>query len=384
MKTTKVPFNTQWGWQAVRFAVDTEANVKGSAQRSSTPAKGIMPAGGAGFIPEHLFTGFRTSVVVDESNRTRQSVLCVDDAHEARERLSEMITYMGHRGITAKDGMDALNKLAKKHFDIVITNAIIMPPMGGIELIKRIKINFGRVDVIAIAPCEREQKYTNIIAAGASDIIANPFEIDELEARINRVTRERLLRAELERLSSHDGLTGLYNRRCFDENLIHELVRAFRQFYGLYLLLVDIDNFKVYNDRYGHRQGDRLIKELAKILKDNLRTDVDSAYRYGGDEFAVILPHADGHQALMVAERLRTQFNTRSFTPTSLSIGMAKLEGSLESLREDLGDLIEKADQALYLAKGNGGNKVAGGTAEEGPTDLFYRNLALQAPAIGR
>ena len=294
---------------------------------------------------------------MDQATRTGKSVLCVDDDPGIRELLYEIITHLGHSTITAVDGIDALEKLADDHFDIVVTD-LNMPRMDGIELIKKIKTDFDDVDIIVVTAYEMTYKYTDIIALGASDFISKPFNVNELEAKLNRILRERKQRVELKRLSTRDGLTGLYNRRYFDENLNHEASRAFRQNYSLYLLFIDLDGFKAYNDKYGHQQGDKLLRELAEVILDNVRKDVDSACRYGGDEFVIILPHAKRQQALMVAERLLNNFNERNLSSTGLSIGLAKLEGSGETLKENLESLIRKVDQAAYRAKINGGNQV--------------------------
>lgn len=293
---------------------------------------------------------------VDMGNRAQQSVLSVDDDGELRELLHELISQMGHASVTAADGVDALEKMEEKHFDIVITD-INMPRLNGVGLIKRIASDFSDTDVIAITGYQTEYNYTDIIALGASDFISKPINIDEFEAKIKRIVRERNMRFELRRLSTCDALTGLYNRRHLDDNLQNEAIRASRQHYDLYLLLIDIDNFKVYNDKYGHQQGDRLLQELARIILRSIRENVDSGYRYGGDEFAATVLHANPQQALMVAERLRTEYNERNLVPTSLSIGIAKLKNSHKTLEEDLDDLIRKADQALYLAKNNGGDQ---------------------------
>jgi two-component system cell cycle response regulator len=255
---------------------------------------------------------------------TGKSVLCVDDDPGIRGLLHEIITSLGHSSITAADGIDALEKLEDGHFDIVITD-ISMPRMDGIELIKKIITDYNDVDVIVITAYEMTYKYTDIIALGVSDFISKPFNVNELEAKLNRVLRERQLRAELKSLSTRDGLTGLYNRRYFDENLEHEVSRALRQSYSLYLLFIDVDGFKAYNDKFGHQRGDKLLIELSAIIRDNIRKDVDSAYRYGGDEFAVILPHASRQQAFMVAQRLLSSLSKRSVSSTGLSIGLAKL-----------------------------------------------------------
>ena len=295
-------------------------------------------------------------MIVDMGNRAQQSVLSVDDDGELRKLLHELISQMGHASVTAADGVDALEKMEEKHFDIVITD-INMPRLNGVGLIKRIASDFSDTDVIAITGYQTEYNYTDIIALGASDFISKPINIDEFEAKIKRIVRERNMRFELRRLSTCDALTGLYNRRHLDDNLQNEAIRASRQHYDLYLLLIDIDNFKVYNDKYGHQQGDRLLQELARIILRSIRDNVDSGYRYGGDEFAATILHANPQQALMVAERLRTEYNERNLVPTSLSIGIAKLKNSHGTLEEDLDDLIRKADQALYLAKNNGGDQ---------------------------
>ena len=293
---------------------------------------------------------------MNQPKQSQLSMLSVDDDGELRELLHELICQMGHVSVTATDGVDALEKMEEKQFDIVITD-INMPRLNGVGLIKRIASDFSDTDVIAITGYQTEYNYTDIIALGASDFISKPINIDEFEAKIKRIVRERNMRFELRRLSTCDALTGLYNRRHLDDNLQNEAIRASRQHYDLYLLLIDIDNFKVYNDKYGHQQGDRLLQELARIILRSIRENVDSGYRYGGDEFAATILHANPQQALMVAERLRTEYNERNLVPTSLSIGIAKLKNSHGTLEEDLDDLIRKADQALYLAKNNGGDQ---------------------------
>ncbi len=294
---------------------------------------------------------------MDKEYRNPYSILSVDDDMEMLDLLHEVVSQLGHDSMTAVDGVDALEKLVENQFDIVITD-ISMPRMNGIELTKRIKADLEDTDVLVVTGYQEEYKYTDVIEIGASDFISKPFNINELEAKINRIIRERELRAELKKLSIRDGLTGLYNRRYFDENLKREAIRAFRQHYGLFLLLVDVDNFKDYNDQFGHQKGDELLKELARLMMLYSRDNVDSVYRYGGDEFAVIIPHAEHKQAMMVAKRLRSKFNMSKLGPASLSMGMAQLQGGLNTLEHDLENLLRTADQYLYLAKNNGGDQI--------------------------
>ena len=293
---------------------------------------------------------------MEKEDKDRQSVLSVDDDNDLRDLLHELITGMGLISATAVDGMDALEKMKEDQFDIVITD-INMPRLNGIGLIKRVAAEYSDTDVIAITGFQTEYNYTDIIALGASDFISKPINMNEFEAKIKRILRERNMRFELKQLSTRDSLTGLYNRRYLDENLRNEAIRASRQHYDLYLLLIDIDNFKIYNDKYGHQQGDRLLQELAQIISGNIRNNVDSGYRYGGDEFAVTVLHANPRQALMVADRFCREYNKKNLIPTSLSIGIAKLKNSSNDLVQDLDNMVREADQALYLAKNNGGNQ---------------------------
>ncbi len=292
-----------------------------------------------------------------KENQPKYSVLSVDDDVEMLQLLHEVVSQLGHTSDTAVDGVDALEKLRANQYDIIITD-LNMPRMDGLELTKKVKADFEDIDVLTVTGYETEYKYTDVIEVGASDFISKPFNINELEAKINRIIRERELRAELTRLSIRDGLTGLYNRRHFDDNLKREAMRAFRQHYGLFLLLVDVDNFKEYNDKLGHQKGDELLKELARLMILYSRDNVDSVYRYGGDEFALIIPHAEHRQAIMVAKRLRKKFNACNLGATSLSMGIAQLEGGLRTIVSDLENLLRTADQRLYLSKSNGGDQV--------------------------
>jgi two-component system cell cycle response regulator len=294
---------------------------------------------------------------MDQDMRMQCSILSVDDDRDLRELLHEVITRMGHASLTAADGVEALARLSENPFDIVITD-INMPRMDGMELIRRIHREFREVDVIAFTGYHNKYRYTDVIEAGASDFISKPFNVNELEAKISRIIRERTLREQLKRLSVRDGLTGLYNRRHFDESLRSEAVRASRQNYGLYLLIIDIDSFKEYNDQHGHQLGDEALKELARIISLHIRKNVDSGYRYGGDEFAVIIPHANRQQALLVAERLRSRYGDCHLSPTTISIGMATLRGPTDTIEEDVQRLLRNADVSLYRAKHNGGNQV--------------------------
>lgn len=175
----------------------------------------------------------------------------------------------------------------------------------------------------------------------------------------NRFFREKVIEAD--GLVNLDGLTGLYNHRYFQETLANELLKSQRFDHAVSLLLVDVDHFKKINDRYGHPQGDTVLREISQILRKTIRA-YDAPARYGGEEFAVVLPHADQGQALQVAERIRKAVLSHSFpgrTPrevikATVSIGVASSPVNAKTKAE----LIDRADQALYLAKSEGRNRA--------------------------
>jgi diguanylate cyclase (GGDEF)-like protein len=158
---------------------------------------------------------------------------------------------------------------------------------------------------------------------------------------------------KMEELAITDSLTGLFNRRHFYRRLKEELARSQRQKHALSLLVVDLDNLKGYNDKFGHIKGDEALRGVAQAIIAGIRHDVDTGYRHGGDEFAVILPYSDQEEARVVAERIRRTFEGFAFPGTSLSIGIAQHSGD-----ELLDDLVTRADTAMYVAKNFGGNRV--------------------------
>ncbi|MCS7233424.1 MAG: diguanylate cyclase [Synergistetes bacterium] len=157
----------------------------------------------------------------------------------------------------------------------------------------------------------------------------------------------------LEDLAITDDLTGLYNRRFFYQRLSEEIARAVRQETNLILMFIDMDNFKAYNDAFGHLAGDKLLKMFGVVLKESIRKGMDYAFRYGGDEFAVILTSTSYDGALKVADRITREFERYEFEVVGLSFGVAEYE---KGMTED--NIIAAADIALYEAKRKGGRKV--------------------------
>ncbi len=291
-----------------------------------------------------------------EISEEKTKILLVDDDPMVLDLLVTFASNLGYHPVTATDGRKAVAELEKCSYPIVITD-MMMPNMNGMELLNYINEHHQKTGVIVITGYDNTFTYTDVIRAGASDFITKPFSSDELEAKLNRVVREQNLINQLEKLSISDALTGIYNRRYFDVKIWEEAHRADRQRHDVFLLFIDVDKFKEYNDVHGHPAGDRVLQAIGEILRNCIRNNVDLAFRCGGDEFSVILSHITWEQAQMTGRRIMEHYCEREFNSTSLSIGIARfIRHRNNSWQEDISDLIARTDKALYSAKKNGRN----------------------------
>jgi two-component system cell cycle response regulator len=290
-------------------------------------------------------------------------ILVVDDEKGIRDSIQEAVRHAGYACWTAASGDEALKFMEKKHVDLVIAD-VRMPGLNGFELTRIVKEKYD-TDVIIITGYGKDFQYEEAIKKGASEFILKPIRLQELVVRLRRVLRERALIAQrrqmeeqLREMTITDDLTKLYNMRHFYEQLQLEMDRALRYRHPLSLLLMDVDRFKQYNDTFGHLEGDKILIKLAEVIRECLRTS-DSAYRYGGDEFIVVLPYTRGNEARNVAERIRASFPTEHAGPesdggvvTTLSVGVVEYHQG-----EDLSQFVTRADQVMYTAKKQGGNR---------------------------
>jgi diguanylate cyclase (GGDEF)-like protein len=251
-------------------------------------------------------------------------------------------------------------------FDIVITDIQFPDGLGGLDLTQIVKRDH-RADVIVMTGYGRDYSYEEAVRQGASDFVIKPFRVEELLLRVRRVLRERELTEErnrmmekLQTLAVTDGLTMLFNSRHFYGQLELEVDRSLRYQHHLSLLLIDIDHFKEFNDLFGHLEGDKVLVRFSQILKSCLRTN-DSAYRYGGEEFTVILPETGAEEARTVAQRIRSTLEAEVFHPPAgrpisktISIGVTEY-----SPMESITDFVRRADQAMYVSKQSGRNRVS-------------------------
>jgi two-component system cell cycle response regulator len=282
-----------------------------------------------------------------------ESILVVDDEEFVREPIVAMLERLGFKAEAAGSGQEALEILAKEGTTFLLTDIRMPGNVDGLELIRQTKRQYPDVFAIAMTGHSKEFNYVEVVNAGAIDFVNKPFGIEELEAKIKRAIIERNTRQELNRLSITDSLTGLYNQRHFYVRLKEEMVRSKRQNYNLALILLDLDGFKQYNDRFGHLAGDKLLQKVGEVISSSVRQDVDSGYRYGGDEFAVILIDADAAVAEMMSLRIRDGIE--------MACGLTASAGyTAFSDSRTAEELVAEADKRLYKCKEQGKKEIHG------------------------
>lgn len=315
-------------------------------------------------------------------------ILVVDDEESIRLVLSQVLSDDGFKVIEAESGEAALELFQKQPFDLVITD-IVMPGINGIELLAKIKELNSDAQVIIMTSYASLDTAVSALRSGAYDYFFKPFEdLDVISAAARRAAEKIQLITEnqnlikqltkkteelqksnnvLKELAIRDGLTGLFNHRYFQEDLAYELLRADRYKRNFSLIFLDVDYFKNYNDTHGHTQGDKLLRTLGQILKNNFRKS-DLIARYGGDEFVISLPETGKTETRIVAEKICKivsdyPFPGRKTQPqkkVTLSIGIA----SFPEDGTDGSSLLHCADQALYQAKKSGRNQVSSSTKD--------------------
>lgn len=291
-------------------------------------------------------------------------ILIVDDDDAIRGTVSEYLAISNYPTDTASSSDDALRLLSEKKFDVVITD-IVMNGMDGLQLTEHIKSTCD-ASVIIVTGYSRDYTYEAAIKKGADDFLFKPFRLEELLLRLKRVLRERRLAQErnqiLEKykiLSITDELTRLFNSRHFHAQLQTEITRHERYQRPLSLLMIDIDHFKRYNDMHGHLEGDRILSRMGKAIHLVLRAP-DTAYRYGGEEFTVLLPETNLAAAINAAVRIKCEVEEQLaefmsiYNPITLSIGATEYRPG-----EKAETFMKRADMAMYMSKHKGRNCIS-------------------------
>ena len=296
-------------------------------------------------------------------------ILAAEDNPVFQSMLRGILTKWGYDVVIASDGNEALHALEAEDAPRLAILDWMMPGVDGVDVCRRVRA-VGRepyIYILLLTARTECQDLVEGIDAGADDYLTKPFNAPELRARLRTGQRildlqEQLLvaREALRQEATHDGLTGLLNRRAILGLLQIELERAIRESQPVSILMADLDHFKEINDRYGHLAGDAVLREAADRMKASVRR-YDSVGRYGGEEFLVVLPGCNGDGALAQAERMRVSLASEPFRvasehlPVTCSIGLAWRPGTT---RCDTDALIREADLGLYGAKEHGRNRI--------------------------
>lgn len=311
-------------------------------------------------------------------------ILVADDDATSRVLLKAMAAKLGHDCLVASDGSSAWELLQNGDIDVLLTDWM-MPGMDGPELCRRVRdeVTDTYTYIVIVTGLTDPEQILEGMNAGADDYIVKP--VNSLDVQTCLVAAERVttlhrqvsqVRAQLQEVnlellgrSLTDSMTNLGNRRRMEEDLLKVHARALRSRNSYCVIMFDIDYFKFYNDHYGHPAGDEALRQVARCLNRVVRAG-ESVYRYGGEEFLLVMPNCHAEEAVAAAERVLHSVNLMSIAhearPTApaiitLSAGVAC---HLPDSEWTIHDLIERADQALYAAKLSGRNRVRAGVPE--------------------
>lgn len=300
-------------------------------------------------------------------------ILIVEDSKTQADVTKEFLEKNDYEVIWAKDGTSAIKVAKTTSVDVIILD-LILPDIDGKEVCRWLKLNSdtkGIPIIMLTIKSSIEDKVTGI-EAGADDYLPKPYNEIELNARIYAALRTKALQDELrqknrqleellakvELLAITDPLTELFNRRHLEAALEMECKKSKRYEQPLACLMIDIDHFKSVNDIYGHKAGDSVLREIARLIKNNLRA-VDTVARWGGEEFIAILPQTDKEDALKAASRileivLNHKFEQVPERRITVSVGLAYSGSSIDTTEK----LTHAADFALFEAKRKGRNRI--------------------------
>lgn len=299
-------------------------------------------------------------------------ILLVDDEPLARLALEAAVERLGHEWTAAEDGEAGWRRFAEDEPDVLISD-LLMPRMDGLELCRRVRAHTathgGYTYVILTTVLGDREDVARGMEAGADDYLVKPVEPFDLQMRLvaaRRVTdlhRELArFRAELSTLAHTDPLTRLGNRLSLEEDLRSLDARGRRYGRGYCLAMCDIDRFKAYNDSLGHHAGDEALRAVADTIKRELRAG-DGIYRYGGEEFLIVLPEQTPETAQIAAERVRSAVERLAIPHAAVPAGVVTLSAGIAAYHPGdaatVEELLEQADAALYRAKSAGRNRVA-------------------------
>ena len=300
------------------------------------------------------------------------AVLVVDDDPDTRFLIVEMLQLSGIRCIQASNGAEALAKLAAhpNAIDAVVLD-VVMPEMTGFDVanqVKRVSVGPTIPVILLSATAKDDMDIVHGVESGAVDYLFKPCSMSVLAAKVGaacqRTREERQIRDELRFAKLHattDSLTGLFNRSHLTTRIREAVAHARRHVEPFAIVMMDLDNFKAINDRFGHEEGDRVLVHFASAIRGVMRTE-DAAFRYGGEEFLLLLRACNAQRGVEVVKRLRDKLGSRPFAFSDGSSARIAFSAGVTNATPDnafAGEaLIGQADAALYQAKSRGRDTI--------------------------
>jgi two-component system cell cycle response regulator len=361
---------------------------------AATAVEGSPPVAERVVPPSPLVAAMPREGMAPES---RGRILVVDDHEDNIEVLKVRLESWGYGTDSCSSGAEALAYVEKTPPDLILLD-VMMPEISGIEVARRIKGNKSLpfIPIIMQTALDSTEDKVEGLEAGADDYITKPIDFPELKARLRSMLRIKRLQEALEErekellevnerlrfMSQTDALTGLDNRRHLNERIDEMFQHAQRLNEPFSLVMCDLDKFKSVNDTYGHQAGDEVLKQLARILKEEAR-EIDRVGRYGGEEFMLLLPGTVLDAAVTFAERVRKRIEAHTFTfdggtlQRTASFGVS---GWPHPTIRDSDSLVRTADDALYVAKETGRNRVIRYDGDDFNAHQTSKNGADAAP----
>lgn len=294
----------------------------------------------------------------------RETVLIVDDERFNINVLVDLLSPL-YETMVAKSGEQALQRVQSGPLPDIILLDIVMPGMDGFDVCKELKCDPRTADipVIFISALDRDHDEERGLELGAADYVSKPFSPHLVRLRVKNILKLKRQSDLLRELANVDGLTGIANRRRFDQCLENEWARSLSYRVPLSVILMDIDFFKAYNDNYGHLGGDQCLADVARALNSIVGRSNDLIARYGGEEFVCLLPNVEPEGCRQVAERLRVAVeslaiphaHSKAADHVTVSLGAATLVPHPDISPKTL---IKMADEKLYSAKEQGRNRL--------------------------
>jgi diguanylate cyclase (GGDEF)-like protein len=293
----------------------------------------------------------------------KNSVLVVDDDKSNLMMLSHILREE-YTIRAAPDGPSAI-RIAEKYLPDLILLDIIMPDMDGYQVFIALRnsAKTAHIPIIFITGLKNSKDEKKGLTLGAADYISKPFDDMVVKLRVQHQIKIINQMRTIEHLSIIDQLTGISNRRNFDNRLRAEWGRAIRENVPICLLMIDVDHFKDYNDTYGHQQGDKALCMVAKVLAETLKRSSDFAARWGGEEFVVLLPNTDSQRGMEIGSKIRENIEAEELRcddgylcKFTVSVGIYT---HVPMPSSSIDEFISRADKALYAAKNAGRNRIS-------------------------